>query len=111
MSGTQNNLREHTLGVAWRNYVIHMVQSLPMLNEAIESVKQSMKDEADNLWRLTEKPDSERSNFQTFWWYMRNESQCPGSHLHHLLIEAIKTAALEEGVPREDVVEILGKRA
>jgi len=42
---------------------------------------------------------------------MRNESQCPGSHLHHLLIEAIKTAALEEGVPREDVVEILGKRA
>lgn len=107
----EKRAREHALSVAWRNYVLHMVNSLRMLNEAAESVKELMKEEADNLWKLTEKPDSERSNFETFSWYMRNESQLPRSELYRLLIEAIKAAAVEEDVPREEVVELLGKRA
>ena len=103
--------REHALEVAWRNYVIHKVTSLEIETRTTEEEKKTIKSEEDILWSRTEKNDSERSNYEAFSWYIRNESQNPNSYLYKCVIAQVKAAAIEENISREDVIDLLGKRA
>ena len=103
--------REHALEVAWRNYVIHKVLSLEIGSDITEEEFKTIKSEEDILWSRTEKNDSERSNYEAFSWYIRNESQNPNSYLYKCVIAQVKAAAIEENISREEVIDLLGKRA
>jgi hypothetical protein len=103
--------REHALEVAWRNYVIHKVTSLEIETRTTEEEKKTIKLEEDILWSRTEKKDSERSNYEAFSWYIRNESQNPNSYVYKCVIAQLKAAAIEENISREEVIDLLGKRA
>ena len=103
--------REHALEVAWRNYVIHKVLSLEIGSDITEEEFKTIKTEEDMLWSRTEKNDSERSNYEAFSWYIRNESQNPNSYVYKRVIAQVKAAAIEENISREEVIDLLGKRA
>lgn len=110
MADTQK-ASEYALRVAWRNYVIHKVLSLEIGSGITEEEYKTIKMEEDILWSRTEKQNSKRSDYEVFSWYIRNESHNPSDSTYIRVVAAAKASAIEENIPREKVIDLLGARA